>query len=88
MLTSQDAKQSRLPAVVTFGASTPDADKYTVFEDKEAARKFNAALANTSSDDEWNGLAYAIASREVLVRDWLTPEDNVDWQMQIILDQE
>ncbi len=78
-------RRQRPLAVVT---QTPDAEIRTPLEEEEAARKFNAALANTVGDDEWNGLGYAIASQEVLARDWLTPEDDIDWSAQIISDEE
>lgn len=51
----------------------------TKIEEAATARNFAAALANVEPEDQFNGLAYAIASQEVLARDWLTPEDDIDW---------
>lgn len=51
----------------------------TATDEEAAAQAFAEALANTEAEDELAGLAYALASQEVLARDWLTPEDDRDW---------
>ncbi len=43
---------------------------------------------DTISEDQWDGLGYAIASQEILARDWLSPEDDIDWHEFFGLDTE
>lgn len=51
-------------------------------EEEEAAHLLEIALANTEtdSDEDWDGLGYALASQEALAESWLTPEEDAAWQ--------
>src|SRR5205085_1574313 len=64
----------------------PPAEELPAQTEEEAAQAFAAALANTEAEDELDGLAYAVASQEILARDWLTPEDDVDWRDWVVPD--
>jgi hypothetical protein len=56
----------------------------TAIDEEANAQALAEALANTEAEDGLAGLAYALASQEVLARDWLTPEDDRDWSNWIV----